>query len=74
MEQIKTRKGLLTFSRNLGILATSSFVLISAGITNGILTSQEPAIRYFAGTLMLGNALISGTITYDINKELKKLK
>ena len=74
MNEIQTEKGLLRLSRNLGVIATSSFVLMSAGIASGVLTSQEPAIRYFAGALMVGNALISGKNTYNANKQLKKLK
>ena len=74
MNEIKTEKGLLRLSRNLGLLVTSSFVLMSAGIVNGVLISQEPDVRYFAGALMIGNALISGKITCDANKQLKKLK
>ncbi len=74
MNEIQTEKGLLRLSRNLGVLATSSFALMSAGIASGVLTSQEPTIRYFAGALMVGNALISGKMTYDANKQLKKLK
>ena len=74
MNEIKTEKGLLKLTRNLGVIATSSFVLMSAGIESVVLTSQEPAVRYFAGALMIGNALISGKMTYDTNKQLKKLK
>ena len=74
MNEIQTEKGLLRLSRNLGVLATSSFALMSAGIASGVLTSQEPTIRYFAGALMVGNALISGKMTYDVDKQLKKLK
>ena len=79
MNEIQTEKGLLRLTRNLGVIATSSFVLmsagiVSAGIASGTLTSQEPAVRYFAGALMIGNALISGKMTYDTNKQLKKLK
>ena len=74
MNEIQTEKGLLRLNRNLGIIATSSFVLMSAGIASGVLTSQEPAIRYFASALMIGSALIPGKMTYDANKQLKKLK
>ena len=74
MNEIQIEKGLLRLSRNLGVLATSSFALMSAGIASGVLTSQEPTIRYFAGALMIGNTLISGKMTYDNNKQLKKLK
>ena len=74
MKEIQTEKGLLKITRNLSAFATSSFVLMSAGIASGTLTSQEPTVRYFAGGLMIDNALISGKMTYDANKQLKKLK
>ncbi len=73
MDELQTDKGILRITRNLGIFATSSFALMSTAFATGIL-AQEPAIRYFSGALMLGNSFISGKITYDVNKELKKLK
>ena len=55
MNEIQTEKGLLRLNRNLGVIVTSSFVLMSAGIASGALTSQKSAVRYFAGALMIGN-------------------
>ncbi len=74
MQEIKTDKGLLKISRNLGILGTASFVLLSGCFTTGIIETIDPAVKYIAASSLLLNAGIAGSMTYNIHKELKKLK
>ena len=74
MKEVKTNKGLLKFGRNLGVLGTTSFVLISIGFAQGFIEIASPAVSYIASGSMLLNAGITGSITYGVHKELKKLK
>ena len=74
MEEIKIDKGLLRFSRNLGALGTASFVLFSAGFATGSIEVIDPAFKYIAAGGLLFSAGISGSMTYNIHKQLKKLK
>lgn len=74
MKEVKIDKGLLRMSRNLGILGTTGFVLFSAGFMTGTIEVVSPSIKYVASGGLLLSASIVGSLTYNIHKQLKKLK
>lgn len=74
MKEIVTDKGLLKISRNLGVLGTAGFVLLSAGFATGAIETIDPVVKYIACSGLVLNAGIAGSMTYDIHKQLKKTK